>query len=99
MANPGHGTGTGSVIASPEGKQDGHVKKFGITEDAFKKSYHSFAVETSLQRADQLMQRYRIEGVPTFVVNGKFVADVRSAGGPEKLIALVDDLATQEHKH
>jgi thiol:disulfide interchange protein DsbA len=56
-------------------------------------------VETDLQRADQLVQRYRIEGVPTFVVNGKFTADVRSAGSPERLLSLVSDLAAQEHKH
>jgi len=75
------------------------LKKFGISEDAFKKASQSFAVETALQRADQLVLRYRIEGVPTFVVNGKFVADVRSAGAPERLLSLVDDLAAQEHKH
>jgi thiol:disulfide interchange protein DsbA len=85
--------------AAAEKMQTTFVKKFGITEDAFKKAYHSFAVETSLQRADQLVERYRIEGVPTFVVNGKYVADVRSAGSPERLLSLVGDLAAQEHKH
>jgi len=85
--------------AGAERLQTAFVKKFGISEDAFKKSYHSFSVETALQRADQLVQRYRIEGVPTFVVNGKFVVDVRSAGSPEKLLTLVEDLAGQEHKH
>jgi len=85
--------------AGAERLQTAFVKKFGISEDAFKKSYHSFSVETALQRADQLVQRYRIEGVPTFVVNGKFLVDVRSAGSPEKLLTLVDDLAGQEHKH
>ena len=30
-------------------------------------AYHSFAVEPTLQRADELVQRYRIDGVPTFV--------------------------------
>ncbi len=84
--------------AAAEKLQTTFVKKFGISEDAFKKSYHSFAVETALQRADQLVQRYRIEGVPTFIVNGKYVADVRSAGSPERLLSLVDDLAAQEHK-
>jgi protein dithiol oxidoreductase (disulfide-forming) len=86
-------------VAGAERVQTAFVKKFGISEDAFKKAYHSLPVETSLQRADELSQRYRIEGVPTFVVNGKFVADVRSAGGPEKLLSLVGDLAAQEHKH
>jgi thiol:disulfide interchange protein DsbA len=79
--------------------QAAFLKKFGISEDAFKKASQSFAVETALQRADQLVLRYRIEGVPTFVVNGKYVADVRSAGAPERLLSLVDDLAAQEHKH
>lgn len=86
--------------AGAERLQTAFVKKFGITEDAFHKAYRSFAVETALQRADQLVQRYRVEGVPTFVVNGKYLADVRSAGSPEKLISLISDLAAQEeHKH
>ena len=85
--------------AGAERIQTTFIGKFGISEDAFKKAYHSFAVETDLQRADQLVQRYRIEGVPTFVVNGKFMTDVRSAGSQERLLSLVNDLATQEHKH
>ena len=52
-----------------------------------------------MQKADALVQRYRIDGVPTFVINGKYVADVRTAGSPERLISLVGDLAAQEHKH
>jgi thiol:disulfide interchange protein DsbA len=74
------------------------ARRFGIAEDDFKKAYHSFAVDTALQRADELVQRYRVDGVPTFVVNGKYVADVRSAETPERLMALVGDLAAQEHK-
>ena len=52
-----------------------------------------------LQKADQLVQRYRVSGVPTFVINGKYTADVASAQGPERLLSLVSDLAAQEHKH
>jgi protein dithiol oxidoreductase (disulfide-forming) len=85
--------------AGAERLQTAFVKRFGISEDDFRKAYRSFAVENDLQRASQLMERYRVEGVPTFVVNGKYLADVRSAGSPEKLIALINDLATQEHKH
>ena len=55
-------------------------------------------VDLALQRADTLVQRYRVDGVPRFIVNGKFVADVASAGSPERLIALIGDLAAQEHK-
>jgi thiol:disulfide interchange protein DsbA len=85
--------------AETERIQTAFVTKHGISESDFKKAYHSFAVETALQRADELVQRYRIDGVPTFVVNGKYVADVRSADGQERLLSLVGDLAAQEHKH
>jgi thiol:disulfide interchange protein DsbA len=85
--------------AESERMQVAFVKKFGVAEDAFRTAYQSFAVETDLQKADQLVQRYRIDGVPTFVVNGKFVADVRTAGSPENLLSLIGDLAAQEHKH
>jgi len=88
-----------SNVAESERIQTAFAAKHGISADAFKKAYHSFSVENDLQRADQLEQRYRIDGVPTFVINGKYIADVRSAGAPERLITLVGDLAEQEHKH
>jgi thiol:disulfide interchange protein DsbA len=79
--------------------QAAFVKKFGISEDAFRKAYHSFSVDTAMQRADELVHRYRVDGVPTFVINGKYIADVLTAGTPERLMTLVGDLADQEHKH
>src|SRR6202161_4105206 len=69
--------------AETEHMQAVFVRKFGIAEADFTKAYHSFAVETALQRADELVQRYRITAVPTFVINGKYVADVYTADGPE----------------
>jgi thiol:disulfide interchange protein DsbA len=85
--------------AETERIQTAFARKFGISESDFKKAYHSFAVDTALQRADELVQRYRVDGVPKFVVNGKYIADVATAGTPERLISLVGDLAAQEHKH
>jgi thiol:disulfide interchange protein DsbA len=85
--------------AGAEHVQAAFLRKFGIPEDEFTKADHSFAVETDLQRAEQLGLRYRIESVPTFVINGKYMTDVRAAGSPERLIALLGDLAAQEHKH
>ena len=65
--------------AQAERAQVAFIKKLGISETDFEKAYHSFEVENSLQRADELVQRYRITGVPTFVVNGKYIADVGTA--------------------
>jgi thiol:disulfide interchange protein DsbA len=85
--------------AETERIQTAFAKKMGIPADQFKAAYHSFAVDADLQKADALVQRYRIDGVPTFVINGKYVADVRTAGGQERLMALVGDLVALEHKH
>jgi thiol:disulfide interchange protein DsbA len=100
-----HVNGDPLVAADPndadgaERLQSAFVAKFGIPADQFATAYQSFAVSTDLQRADELGLRYRIEGVPTFIIDGKYVADVRSAGSPERLLALVTDLAAREHKH
>lgn len=84
--------------AESERMQMTFARKFGISENDFTKAYHSFTVDTALQRADELVQRYRVTGVPTFVINGKYVADVYTAGDAEHLLSLVGDLAAQEHK-
>jgi thiol:disulfide interchange protein DsbA len=74
------------------------ARRHGINEEDFRKAYDSFAVETALQRADQLTKRYQVTGVPYIVINGKYTADVGSAGGQNQLVALINDLAEQEHK-
>jgi thiol:disulfide interchange protein DsbA len=84
--------------AETERIQTAFAKKEGIPEDEFKKAYHSFPVDNDLEKADALVQRYRIDGVPTFVINGKYVTDARLAGSHERLMALVGDLVALEHK-
>lgn len=90
--DPGNG-------AQNEQIEENFVAKLGVAGSSFRQAFDSMDVTQCLQRSDELVQRYRIDGVPTFIVNGKYRADVASAGGPDKLLRLVGDLATQEHKH
>ena len=71
----------------------------GVSADDFAKAYNSFTVSSDLQRAEQLTQRYHVEGVPFFVVNGKYTTDIGKAGGEKNLIELITDLAAAEHRH
>ena len=71
----------------------------GISADDFSKAYNSFSVSSNLQRAEELTQRYHVQGVPFFVVNGKYSMDVAKAGTEAKLIDLINDLAASEHTH
>lgn len=70
----------------------------GIKADDFNKAWDSFTVNTKLQRAEQLTQRYRVEGVPLIVVNGKYTTDVSHAGGAGELLQVIDDLAASEKR-
>jgi protein dithiol oxidoreductase (disulfide-forming) len=75
------------------------AKDQGIDPDAFRKAYNSFAVNSDLQRAEVITQRYQVEGVPLIVINGKYTTDVGKAGSHENLIAEINDLAAGEHRH
>jgi protein dithiol oxidoreductase (disulfide-forming) len=69
----------------------------GVSADDFAKAYNSFTVNSDLARADEITQRYRVEDVPLFAVNGKYTTDAGRAGGEDKLIELLNDLAATEH--
>jgi len=85
--------------AEAERMQIVFARRFGIADQAFRGKFeHDMGVDTAMQHADQLIERYRVTSVPDFVVNGKFIADVASAGSPEKLISLLNDLTAAEHK-
>jgi protein dithiol oxidoreductase (disulfide-forming) len=71
----------------------------GVSAGDFEKAYNSFAVNSDLQRAEEITQRYHVEGVPLIAVNGKYTTDVGKAGGEARLIELINDLAASEHNH
>jgi thiol:disulfide interchange protein DsbA len=75
------------------------AKDNGIAEADFMKAYNSFAVQTDLQHADDLVRRYRIDAVPTFVIAGKYETDMAQAGGEANLLQLINDLAANEKRH
>jgi thiol:disulfide interchange protein DsbA len=76
------------------------IEKFftdnGVSQADFQKAFSSFAVESSLKRAEALGLRYKVESVPLIVINGKYVTDVGRAGGQQQLIALINELASRE---
>jgi len=80
-----------------EDKLEAFFGKFGVDAATFKSTFDSFSVHAKLQRADELNRRYRVQYVPTIVVNGKYVTDVGMADGEDGLFALIGELAASEH--
>ena len=72
-------------------------QQHGVSKDKFTETFSSFAVESKLQRADFLNKRYRIQSVPTVIVNGKYSTDIGTAGGESQLFGLINELAAHEH--
>jgi thiol:disulfide interchange protein DsbA len=68
----------------------------GVDEKAFREAFDSFAVETKLRRSQELVRRYRIDGVPAVIVNGKYIITTSSAGSPDRMFEVVDFLVSQE---
>ena len=48
-------------------------------------------------RAQEITQRFKVDHVPFFIINGKYTTDVTMAGGEEQLMQLISDLAASEH--
>lgn len=65
--------GNEDAVREWAGKQRVDVK-------AFMSAYNSFGVQTQVRRAGQLARAYKIEGVPTVAVGGRFVTSATLTG-------------------
>ncbi|MEX0900771.1 MAG: thiol:disulfide interchange protein DsbA/DsbL [Gammaproteobacteria bacterium] len=83
-------------LNTPEAIGRVFIDAAGVDAEAFQRAYDSFGVETRLRRGDQLARRYQLQGVPTIVVNGRWVTGPQAAQGYERLISLVDHLVELE---
>ena len=69
----------------------------GVSAEDFRNTYNSFAVAVKMNNARQMTRRYRISGVPTIIVNGKYSTGAKLAGSNKGIFDVVDYLVEQEH--
>jgi thiol:disulfide interchange protein DsbA len=68
----------------------------GVSADDFQKTFKSFAVAVKMNNSRQMTRRYKISGVPTVIVNGKYSTGAKLAGSNEGIFEVVDYLVEQE---
>lgn len=73
-------------------------EKFGVSEASFNKQYDSFAVNSRMSQADSKIRAYGIRGVPSLIVNGKYLVSAETAGGSDNIFNVVDFLIEKERK-
>jgi thiol:disulfide interchange protein DsbA len=64
----------------------------GIDAAKFRDAFGSFSVNTRINRAKQLSQEYKIDGVPTLGVQGRYFTSGSLAGGNAEMVAVADFL-------
>lgn len=67
----------------------------GIERRRFAATYVSTGVNNSTERARQITKQYNIEGVPTLVVDGRYMTNSVRAGGHDALLFLLDELVAK----
>jgi protein dithiol oxidoreductase (disulfide-forming) len=70
----------------------------GVKDADFRAAFKSFGVNTKVNQAKATAPRYGITGVPTLVVNGKYVTSGSLAGTHENMIKIVNELIAKESK-
>ena len=71
------------------------VQKLGVNRKQFAHALDSPEVQSRVAEAQKLSVAAGIQGVPAFVVDGKFQTSVTQTGSPEKLFATLNELIAQ----
>lgn len=74
------------------------VASQGIDRNTFLATYRSFAVVSKSRAAKELADAYRIDGVPTVVMQGKYVTSPSIAGSKAKALLVMDYLEEKIRK-
>ncbi len=76
----------------------GWVSHNGLDKQKFTDTYRSPEIQAKLAGARTMTQSYGIRGVPSIVVDGKFLTSANMAGGTRELMLVVDQLVELARK-
>ena len=64
----------------------------GIDRKEFLDAYNSFSVDSLSRQAAIMTKRYNITGVPTLIIDGRYLVSTNMAGGTKEVFKVVDHL-------
>jgi|SRR5690625_1290527 len=71
-------------------------ENYGVSAEEFEKLYDSFSVNTKLRQGDTASRDYRLTGVPSFTVNGKYVVLRQNLRNEAETFQVIDYLVNKE---
>ena len=74
------------------------VEKQGVDRKKFISIYNSFSVVNKSSQSSQMSRKYGLKGVPSLVVDGKYLISGRMGGTPQETIKTLDQLINMVRK-
>lgn len=74
------------------------IAKQGIDRQKFIDAYNSFSVQNQVARSTQISKDYNLSGVPTVVVDGRYLTSGRMGGTPQDTVKILDELIEKVRK-
>ncbi|MDP1559271.1 MAG: thiol:disulfide interchange protein DsbA/DsbL [Nitrosomonas sp.] len=68
------------------------VEEQGVDRKKFMDAYHSFTVQNQVAKSTQMSRQYQLTGVPSLVIEGKYLTSGRMGGTPEDTITVLNKL-------
>lgn len=68
------------------------IAKQGVDRKRFEGIYNSFSTQSKATQGAQLAAAYAINGVPAFVIDGKYTTSVSMTGSQQRLFEVLDQL-------
>ena len=70
----------------------------GVDKAAFEKEYTSSTTDGMLRKAKKKMKTYRSQGVPSMVINGKYLTSGSMAGSYDNIVKITNYLIEKASK-
>jgi thiol:disulfide interchange protein DsbA len=74
------------------------IAKQGIDRKKFANIYNSFTVANQSSQSSQMSRKYGLKGVPSLVVDGKYLVSGKMGGTPQETISILDELIKKVRK-
>jgi thiol:disulfide interchange protein DsbA len=71
------------------------AQKQGVDKAKFEETYKSFGVASKLKRAVQLQNEFKVEGVPSLGIAGRYYTDGSLAGNMDRALKVAESLIAQ----
>ncbi len=86
----------GKRFTTKEELEEFFITEGGVTREQFNEYYDSFDVRRKLKQSENLRAAYNVQAIPAFILNGKYLVDVQTAGGIDRVVEIVNYLVDKE---